>query len=397
MRNASQSYERIASLDVARRIAILGILIANVSTFAFPSFGEPPNGMIDGTQYLVDQWVTSLGAGKFRSALGLLFGYGLAHQYRRAVLSQATGTKETEFLIGPWQNQYFRRMFYLGLLGFIHETLIWYGDILFTYSIVGALAARMIRAESLSWKWIIGGSYCCGLFCGVGMLAGSLISPSSFAANIDFWPMGWDNEISIHQSPNYMIQVGSRSLLWPISSVLSSLFIIPSLLGMFGLGILMARRGVLEAPSTHPRMRNIALGLGLGLGIPLNLGALLVPGHALDGGSAFWELAAGPLLAVGWLMLVAVLVERYADAPAWRPFANVGRLALSNYLLQSVFCTAIFYGWGGGFFGRLTAAESMLIVPVVWSANLAFSWIWIRFFQIGPLEWLWRSAARKGC
>jgi uncharacterized protein len=92
------------------------------------------------------------------------------------------------------------------------------------------------------------------------------------------------------------------------------------------------------------------------------------------------------------LCLIAQLARREALGPWLRPFTNLGRLGLTNYLLQSVVCTFVFYYWGLGWFNELTRVQSMGVVAFVYLGQMALSTVYLRFFRIGPMEWLWRSA-----
>ncbi|MGC2111007.1 MAG: DUF418 domain-containing protein, partial [Candidatus Korobacteraceae bacterium] len=96
------------------------------------------------------------------------------------------------------------------------------------------------------------------------------------------------------------------------------------------------------------------------------------------------------LVSLGWIG-VTMLICRSGLKRLTKPLAAVGRMAFSNYILDSVICTTIFYGFGMGLFGKVSRVQQIEIVPAIWTAQIAASVVWLRYFQFGPLEWLWRS------
>jgi uncharacterized protein len=99
----------------------------------------------------------------------------------------------------------------------------------------------------------------------------------------------------------------------------------------------------------------------------------------------------GPLLSLGYASGLALLSTRARWRGVLRPVGAAGRMALSNYLLQSLLCTTLFYGYGFGLLGQLGPAGGALLALAVWAASLAWSTLWLRRFSYGPAEWLWRT------
>jgi len=163
------------------------------------------------------------------------------------------------------------------------------------------------------------------------------------------------------------------------------------LLGMafFKWGMLDARRGG-GAPAA-------CLLLGLGLGAPLTVtGYLANVGDGWQGvdtmfANSLWNYWGSIGMAIGWTGLVMVLCRAEWFAPVGGVLAAVGRMALTNYLAQSVMCAVFFYGWGFGWYGHLGYAWQIAVVAGVWTAQLLWSVLWLRYFRFGPVEWLWRS------
>jgi uncharacterized protein len=107
--------------------------------------------------------------------------------------------------------------------------------------------------------------------------------------------------------------------------------------------------------------------------------------------SALAECVFGPTLAIGYLTSIAMAVEAGLLKAIGKALANVGRVALSCYIMQSLLCTTLFYSWGFGLFNRLNAVQNLGVACGVALINVVFAALWLRWFAIGPLEWLWRS------
>jgi uncharacterized protein len=159
----------------------------------------------------------------------------------------------------------------------------------------------------------------------------------------------------------------------------------------FGAGMLKAGLFTPERSHWLRRMFWIGLLVGLPLSVAGAFAPRFVPGHAGPLISALIIILAGPLLSMGYLGGIAVAVEKGWLPKVMRALANTGRMALTNYLTQSLIATTIFYYYGFGLFGQTTATQRIGIVFVVYLAQVAFSSFWMRHFQFGPMEWLWRT------
>ncbi|XHS76915.1 DUF418 domain-containing protein [Burkholderiaceae bacterium UC74_6] len=169
------------------------------------------------------------------------------------------------------------------------------------------------------------------------------------------------------------------------------------LLGMFLLGAWFVRSGVMENSAAHlPLFRKFAVyGLPVGIGIGL-LGSFIAtshtPGDRYDG----WMIARGLLFlgnlpaCLGYVGLVVTMLHSRGLGSRIRVLAPLGRMALTNYLMQSLICASVFYGYGLGQWG-LPRAKQVLFVAVVYAGQVAFSHWWLARFRYGPMEWLWRG------
>lgn len=402
---------RIGVLDTLRGVAILGILVANIAYYSGPALSElAARGCHGG-------WVGTLTLvfvnAKFRTMLAILFGVGIWMQYEKR-----------KHAYPLWPGGYLKRAFWLSVIGILHGCLIWFGDILFIYSNVAVLVALIVTWPESKLRRLLGLLAITSLFVAVGLAALIRVAvlldgpkhaertpevtshpgPNPPARAPQIAPqepsMGLGLALAALQDPavetrifrdgNFIEQTLTRSLAF-VASVTQTLFFLPELTGLFLLGLLLARCRVLQAPSKHPRIRNKLLIVGWGIGLPLNLLGLTA---GSDGPTLvqlmLWEGFVGPLLGIGYVIAIAICVEKGIATCLWRALAQVGRVALSTYLMQSLLCTSFFYSWGFGYFGRLSLAESLLAVLAVWAINLVTAHLWLRWFALGPVEWVWR-------
>lgn len=381
------SKSRIVALDVLRGVAILGILIPNI--IAYGSAGAmsmvTPGSETSGT----DAWVEVLRAvfvsGKFRGMLSILFGIGLAMQFQKL-----------STISGEWPNRYLRRTVLLMAIGAVHLYFIWFGDILFIYSIAALMSLAFVKVSDRGV--LIGATIMIGVSVFFGLVYGALLllsdgSGSEYSGILSV--LSEANEHSAYATGSYLQQLQHRVTIGV--TMLPTLGIIAlEIVGGFLVGLLLGRRGVIAAPSEHPKIRDLSLWVGFGVGGLMSLTPLI-------GFLAGWsynfqvpiEMGGGVLLGLGYVMFGAVVVEKIREGLLVRAIANVGRFALSCYLLQSVLLTSVFYSWGGGYYGKFTVSELLGFVVGTWVVLLVFAAVWARYFQFGPVEWLWRSLTYK--
>jgi uncharacterized protein len=379
--------KRIAVLDVLRGVAILGILLANITAFATPlmtsqfALSLPDRSS---AERVFDSVVMAFVNGKFRSLLAILFGVGLWMQYERR---KAAGT---------WPKSYLKRLGWLLLIGLLHGYLIWYGDILSTYAVVAAVTMVFLKSEDKTLWWLI------GVLALNAVLTAAVLVPlmlmffnSGEAREWDVgsvWPMfSQAGETAAYQSGSWLTQLGYRAVYYTISLTNAMVFGLV-LLPLFLFGVILARHRVLEAPSKHPKYGKWCLIIGFGLGLPLSLISFVpMAPKVVETLQIAVELVVGPLLALGYLMAIAIWVEKGRSQGIAKALGQVGRVALSAYILQSLVCTFIFYSWGLGLFGKLQPLGWLSVVAIAWVIDLVFAHLWLRSFSIGPIEWLWRS------
>jgi uncharacterized protein len=373
--------ERIATLDVLRGLALLGILLMNMEGFVGPldlsTTGIDPHWQ--GVDRWADAFVYVFVQGKFFTLFSLLFGAGFAVMAQRA---EAAGRDFTGF--------YLRRSLGLLGIGLAHALLLWSGDILVAYALLSFLLLAFREAPG-AWLPAMGVlAYLAAV--GLMLLLGAMVTlmPAD-AAQAASAQAAIEAQRQAYGHGTYAQAVLQR--LHDFGASLGALLVVgPQVLGMFLIGSWFARSGAIARPDQHARLFAwLRLG-ALPLGLALMLASAwyqpwLAPGR-FDLRSAV-AYAAGSV--AGLLMCLGYLAWGVRWSHALRWLAPAGRMALSNYLGQSLVCTLLFYGYGLGGFEQMGRAWQLLFAVALFAAQVALSRFWLRRFRFGPVEWLWRA------
>ena len=385
--------ERIVAIDILRGFALLGILIMNIQGFAMPAAAYS-NPTVYGDLTGANRWVWMLSHifadQKFMTIFSLLFGAGILLMTEKL---DARGQR-------AWTLHY-RRNFWLLLFGLAHAYLLWSGDILVAYALCGFWVYWLRRLRP-AWQLAL------GIFIvsipALILLATSLTmqftppetlhelradwQPASetIAAEVASYRGGWLQQMDARVPRSAEFQTVGL-LFWGLWRAG----------GLMLMGMALYRWGVL----TGSRSRSFYFGmviLGLVIGLPVvNWGAaqnfanswvLEFSKFGLGAQPNYWGSLFVSAAYIGLLMLFA-----RSRALPWlqTALAAVGRTALTNYLLQTILATAIFYGHGLGLFGSVERVGQIGIVVAIWVVQLVVSPLWLRYYRFGPFEWMWRS------
>lgn len=391
---------RLETLDVLRGFALLGILIVNIAIFSQPAQVialplDPATPLVD---RVADWLIRFLAEAKFYSLFSFLFGLGFALQLQRAE-AQGAGIGRV----------YVRRLLVLLGIGLIHAFLIWVGDVLTLYALLGfvLLAFRKARPRTLLIWAVIFWSLPILFNGGVTALielarnAGPEVS-TEIQKTLDeqeaLYVADAERAAQVYAAGDYVAITQQR-----VQDILSFMFIgnlamAPNVLAMFLLGLYFGRRRLFENVNDHLPLFRKLLVWGLILGVTGNLiFALLIQSLSRVQPSAPLFLATtgqaigAPALMLAYMAALTLLNQRAEWQKRLLPLSFMGRLALSNYLSQSILCTLIFYGYGLGLFGQVGLAACLVLVLVIYAVQMLISAWWIKRFQFGPAEWVWRS------
>ena len=382
---------RIDAIDVLRGFALLGILVMNIQSFAMPQaayFNPTAYGDLEGANLHV--WLVGrmFADQKFMTIFSMLFGAGIVLMAERAEVRGGAG------------RVHYRRMGWLLVIGLLHAHLLWFGDILFTYAVCG-MAVYPLRRLSPGRLIALG----------TALLAVTSVLTVAAGLSLPYWPEdaraaltdeGWrpppaaiEAELAVYRG-GWLAQLPARSsAAFGFQTFILAFWAFWRAGGLMLIGMALFKRGVFSAQRS-PRFYAGLIAAAVLAGLPLQ-----AYGLALDfaRGWQVWSFFIGlqfnywPSIAVslGYVGAVMLACRTPSLRGLTRPFAAVGQTALTNYLLQTVLCTTIFYGHGLGLFGSVDRAGQMGVAAGIWALQLAASPLWLRRFRFGPVEWAWRS------
>lgn len=414
--------ERIQSIDILRGVALLGILLMNIQLFGLTeaSIQQLARGPHGGNYWLLTL-IHALFEHKMRALFSMLFGAGIILFLAKS--QRGSGMAPPELFI--------RRQLWLIVFGLINAlVLLWWGDILFHYGILGIL---LFPFKRLSARVLL----VCALVAGLiysgknywnfteqqqkyekyqkvvalekknkkvkltddqkdeksaweGLVKGKKYDPKADKAAVvamrSDYATVWNHMLPTTQfmESAFFYQLG----LWDVAS-------------MMLLGMALFKWGFFSNQLTTRQYISLALG---GLLIGQTMAWLSLPAHELQLVDFTKYISTNTLpladvlmpferafTAVGWASLVLLLYRSGVGMWLWRGLTAVGQMAFTNYLMQTVLCTLFFYGYGLGYFGDLRLYQLYFVVAEVWLMQLVFSVVWLHYFRFGPLEWLWRS------
>jgi uncharacterized protein len=390
--------ERIETLDVLRGFALCGILLVNMEQFGWPVYQVllAEQEWKAGADTVAAWIVRFLAEGKFYPLFSFLFGLGVAIQMERA---EARGAS--------FANLFCRRLLVLLGIGLAHAFLIWEGDILAWYALCGflLLAFRQRQPRTLlAWAVIfllipVAGYALIWALMAVGSLVPEIaeVIEQEIRQDEEYYARRTEENLRVFAQGSvgeiFVERARNLAFVWQYAW-----FYGLTIFAMFLLGLHAGRRRLLQDPEANLKLIRRALIWGLCLGLPANAVYTISFGlgdlqHLTF--TSIISLAAialgGPALCFVYASGITLLLRRGRWRNLFRPFAAAGRMALSNYLLQSLVCTTIFYSYGLGLYGSVGRTAGVGLAVAIYAAQLPFSVWWLKHFRFGPAEWLWRT------
>ena len=381
--------ERMDVIDILRGFTIFGILLVNMQLYGWPNWGplrsmrtQLPGGSLDEAT----SWFLWLFAeDKFYPLLSFLFGVGFSIQLARS------DSRDSNFL-----SIYRRRLLALLLIGLVHGLLLWSGDILVRYALIGFLLLPF-RERSPKTILVFAVTF---VFIPIVLLplqqdVNQRLFAHIVGTDVDYKEL-WNESLHAYRHGTFAeislqrVRATAWGLSWPISWL--------QILGLFLMGLYAGRREFFQ----NLQARLTVVRKAFWWALPLSVG-----GMSVRAGVVKLPRVLGPYLAgtgeevvntIGYLALsviyatsIILLAQRVEWKPWLRPLAAVGRMALSNYLFQSLACTTLFYSYGIGLFGKVGPFAALCLTIAIYTCQALFSVEWLRYFRFGPLEWIWRS------
>lgn len=412
--------ERIGSLDVLRGVALLGILLMNITGFGLEFWAYVDPTVQGGSEgYNLYVWIMNnmFFEGTMRAMFSMLFGVGMVLMTTR-MIKKGGGLEVADI--------YYRRTIWLLIFGVIHGYLIlWTGDILFAYGLYGLF---LFPFRDTSPKKLIIAASALTLI-GVGLanyqnaqntkyfeqytLAQGYENEADIPEDIKKGKESWEALVAEMKPSEKKVKESTESMhkgyfdlvmfLAPINRYMQSTFNYDynpwDILAMMLLGMALFRLKVITAELSY-KSYLIMLLLGYGIGLSVNYYETMLILEDDFSVQSFHK--AGITYSVGriavsfgHIALVMIFCKLNIIRALKKSLAAVGRMALTNYIMHSVICAIIFTGIGFSMFGKLQRYELYYVVISIWIFQLIASPIWLKYFKFGPLEWLWRSLTYK--
>jgi len=382
---------RLKMIDAMRGFSLLGIILANMLIFQYGSWGAidlKESGFSTADQ-IVNELLEVLVVGSFMPIFAFLFGFG--------IIKMKDSLESRQLSPYPYLS---RRFLLLMLIGMLHGFFIWEGDILTYYGLYGFVLLLYIRCRPRTLLiWTIAGFSLMLLF---GVLSLWISTPETALTEM---------ERSYHLETLHVYSMGSyadilvqRNMTTPFLDFPLAFILIFVLVGMtsllyiplFWLGMYMAQKGIFNDPQSKSRLYRNGMLIFLPVGLISKSMMVIMP--VLD-----WEtfslLFGGPILSIGYIFAFAWLYLKWQSAKWMNGFIAIGKLSLTNYLLQSIICTTIYYGYGLGLFGQLGIAWGALVAVLIYALQFVLSPLYLRKYNYGPVEKLlrmWTNWSRSG-
>jgi uncharacterized protein len=386
--------ERIFTLDVIRGFALLGIFIMNMPGFSASFFQGA-----DGTHLWPEWWDRTaevlrdvLFSGKFNSMFSMLFAIGFILLLERLEARDPQHAKAI----------YLRRIGWLLVFGVVHACVFWTGDVLHMYAIFGILLLALRRVPE-KWLWAL---FVASLLYPVGRGVYRVLTttPEEVQALIALWAQ-WEASNNVAYGTGSFLAAArehTREMVFVYSdpsNLQQALGFYVQLFTTMVLGLILGRRHFFENSASQlglvKRVQWSALGLGVVTGAIFGYYEATVTDPLTPTALSVTARVAYVLCRVATMTFYVATIVRAVHSVAWRErlvsIATVGRMPLTNYLLQTLLATFIFYGWGLGFWGKIgPGLQLVLAVAIYFVIQVPLSRWWLNRFTLGPMEYLWR-------
>ncbi|MCF6139035.1 DUF418 domain-containing protein [Pseudalkalibacillus berkeleyi] len=384
--------QRIATIDILRGIALFGIFLVNMPTFFMPDFKKSYYSL--SIQYEgFDQWVRLFFdlfvQARFYPIFSFLFGFGFYIFLSKAELKSSQPRK-----------LFSRRLFILLGFGILHLIFLWYGDILHTYALTGFLLLLFYyRKAKTIFIWAIS-----LIVLYYTMTASQLLIPQSYMESLRYTneTVGTKkvaDTIQMYTGANYGELIGYRFTNEVMPIIQLYLFSAPLILALFLLGLYVAKKGFISDVASHLKLvGRIWVMSGL-LAVPLLIWLAIVQLNGVDYGfhqdtvHYLIQQISGLFLATFYIFSVVLFLHKAPLTKFFSALGAAGRMALTNYLLQTVFAVTLALGFD--LYNKVGLTVGMLISIAFFSLQLVFSMYWLKHYRFGPAEWLWRTLTYK--
>lgn len=380
MTTSAFSLQRQYFLDALRGFAILGIILVNIAVFSSVYYGSGVRDPLTQSplDYLISFLISTLFETKFYLLFSFLFGYSFTIQ-------MASATQKNDTFV----YSFFRRLLGLLIIGTLHAIFLYHGDILATYALMGIILYCLRHQTD---RFLITVASCLVV---LTSLCWFLVALDSSNSTMDI--PAWINLLQQKQTKflgNWTAIIHQHWIEWQSTSIITIFMQAPTALAMFCLGLIAGRKQIFLNFQLYQKQAIILCIIGLFIGLPIAIfygyttTYLQPPQTELIAFSL--SILTGPLLCIAYIVLAFRFYQTNIGQKLSQIFIPVGKTALSNYILQSLICTFIFFGIGFGLMGQLTPTQTIVIAFAIFLIQCLFSYLWLNHFKYGPLEWVLR-------
>ncbi|MBN4908862.1 DUF418 domain-containing protein [Staphylococcus sp. EG-SA-13] len=367
--------QRIFSIDALRGFSLLGILLMNILTFAYPYQIINP---FEFFQHQDGAWfkISSLFIiASFYPIFAFLFGYGLSIMYQNSL---DKGLNYYPMIT--------RRLLFLLLLGIIHGVFIFYGDILSTYALLGLIAIIFVRLKPQ--YTLVALSIGIGIFVLLYLLPMILLKDvTQIESFVGLQELERVNNIL--SSADYVSIIGFNLKYFGMN-IANAILVGPfSILPIMLFGIYAHQINWFNKIKQHKNLYMVIGVVVLILGLAIKMIQIVLEGSVTS--QLMSQMIGGPIVALSYIMFFVILCEDQTARKILTPLQSIGKLSLTTYIMQSVICIIIFYGVGFNFYGKLPVLNIYIIGIVIYFVQLIMSYLYLMKFKQGPLEKLWRK------
>ena len=379
-RQISEGRQRIQSIDSLRGLAILGILFVNMPDFHSPFLHvNPIEWWKDNPDHTIYILVDLFAQASFYPMFAFLFGFGAV------ILTERVQGRNQSFPL-----VFSRRLVVLLVIGCVHAFFIWHGDILINYALFGFFFLLFYKMSGVTLLWL--GSLLFAipaLLFSLLMMLVYVTTPNEAVILTNFEMV--KASIEAYQSGTFIEIFQQRFEEWYMVNHLGNgIILFFSIFPLFLIGAAFAKLKWLEDPKRNQRKLAIIAVVCLVSG-----GSLKIIPYIADYNYftvSLQDMIGGPVIAIFYITAIVLLLQNKSLAKILSPLAKVGRLSMSNYLLQSIIGTLLFYSYGLGLYDKISFTTGVILAFVIYFFQLLFSNIWLRYYRMGPVEYVWRFA-----
>lgn len=386
--------KRIDELDMLRGFALFGVLLVNLTMMHASRAGFPVSRMgLEGLNYLSARIIEVFFQGKFYTIFSVLFGLGFYLFMNR----KGSGDGEKSVDMKPF---FIRRMIVLLIFGVLHMVFVWHGDILHTYALIGFI---LLWKRDITDEGILRGAM---LWLGIavflnGLLTGLSEIPSIYHAMMSSELIPYADRI--YSQDSYLQLLRFRLVYEVQNAPVNLIFILPKILGLFYFGVYLGRKQLFQNLKEYQSLLVKALRYSLVISVVMILGLEIF--RPFTGGEdpyytfAFLEGVFEEILTLSGSAFYSSGLLLLLQNPKWKkalsPLKYMGKMALTNYLLQTVIWTLVFTGYGLGYYGKVPYRAFIPLAVIFFMLQALFSRYWLSRWNMGPMEALWRRLTYK--